>query len=305
MRERSGWHAPVHAIFAATAVVPSDAPGPIKSFKFEDQAGASIEVPPGTCATFGERFDACGELLLNADKVTPIVTAKFDDGSALCDNIRCQVIHCSPDPRLEILPTPKRAIYDPDRANSSVNLRVRLVNASRQEGDLRPCPFLLRGQDILSCKEDLELGELEDTKTTTFGLAHCSRTRRQSCQQRADCRPPACEACETDETCLVEQHCSSTVAQKCETDADCDSTGDQPACPACKQDEVCIRFLPLPGAQIFLLPGESIDLLNGPVKLRNEFSGTAKMTDTWTVNITIPEVSEQAVLKYRIRGRPR
>jgi hypothetical protein len=58
-------------------------------------------------------------------------------------------------------------------------------------------------------------------------------------------------------------------------------------------------------SEIGIPPGQSFDLLNETVLMRNVFPDVAKLTDKWTVNVFIPEISDDASVKYRIRGRPR
>ena len=137
-------------------------------------------------------------------------------------------------------------------------------------------------------------------KTTGFDLRHCSLTMDQPCDTDADCSEAVCGDCRPNEVCLTAPHCAKHVEVACGNDADCGahSTG----CPACTEDEDCVRVLEQ--REIFLRPGESADLFHQPVTLRNVTGTTAKIKDTWTANVLIPQFSVDNKLKYSIKGRP-
>src|SRR2546427_9064158 len=89
---------------------------------------------------------------LSAGRFILTLTLIFEDGSALCDNILVLVTTCSPTGRLDVIPTPKLAVYDPsDPSRSIVDLTVRLRNISQPKNGLPACNFLLRGANVLTC----------------------------------------------------------------------------------------------------------------------------------------------------------
>jgi hypothetical protein len=284
------------ASFAAKLSPPTLAPGPgpVVTYDIDNGGGGSASLAPG-CSIVG--FDACERIdYPSAGRFLASVIAKFDDGSALCDNLNVRVVKCSPAGQVEIIPRPKLATYDPARPGSTVDLTVRLHNKSQAQGGLPACPFGLRGENVLSCSESVKVGGVTDSRTTTFDLKHCSVTTDQPCENDARCEPG--------ETCLTRPHCSKTLKQLCGNDADCDPTGQPPRCMDCKPGETCIRVLELGvGGEVLLQPGQSIDLFHQTVTLRNDLPGTAKMVDTWTAT-TENAGSYDARFRYRIRGRP-
>jgi hypothetical protein len=246
---------------------------------------------PGPCSMFPA--DACGGQQ-SGGQGTMLLTATFEDDSALCDNIKVVIATCSPDGNLEVIPKPKRTTYDP--ANPSQNLvdvTVRLHNTSKPQGGLPACPFFLRG-NIATCSSTLKVADFTDTKSASFALPHCSTTTDTTCTRDADCA--------AGERCLDAPYCSSTVDRDCTRDADCTA----PACPNCQPEEICVRMLDFPsnGTEIVILPGKSFDVVTGKALLRNHFKTTAAMTDLWTVNVRIPSLTFTKSLKYKIRGRP-
>lgn len=307
----NGVSVPVNPIFAASASPPvpgpgsvtPPGPGPVTQYALTDMSGARVALP--TCR--GAPFDACGEVILKGDVGPITMAAKFDDGSALCDKLFVRVIHCSAKPRLEVLPQPRRAEYDPDSSNSNVNLVVRLRNLSQPVGDLRACTFLLQGADMLTCTAQLKVGQIKDTSNTRFGLSHCSRSTSLGCDSDGECRPPFCDGCDSDEVCLQDSHCSQTFQQPCSSDADCDPDAQPPTCPTCDRDETCLHILNVPsGSRVIVQPGESVDLINQPVQLKNEFTDPAIIRDAWIVRITIPpDLIAVGKYRYRIRARPK
>jgi hypothetical protein len=278
-------------------------PGGLDTFFFngENISGAESNACPLT------RFEACVELdIFSVGHAFPTVEARYNDGSALCDKIEVRTGPCNPNPKLEVITKPRLRTYDPDDPRrNTVELTVRLRNASRPEGNLPPCNFLLRGAGILSCSEELKVGGLTDSKTTTFDLAHCSVTTNRGCRLNAECDPQICPDCQPNEICLTESHCSTTFTQRCQSDADCKSTGNNPPCSKCDKEERCIRVLDVPSPEIFIRAGEFFDLLTETRTLRNELPDPARITDTWTANVFIPDVSAQDKIRYRIKGRPK
>jgi len=144
------------------------------------------------------------------------------------------------------------------------------------------------------------VGGVKDTASTSFDLPHCSETTDQTCSIDAEC---SCERCKPGEICRTQPHCSQTFTKQCGNDEDCRKTGQPPPCPECKENENCVRVLQV-GPQVFLRPGQSVDLLHESVTLRNVLASPAKITDTWTANVLIPNISASKKLKYSIRGRP-
>jgi hypothetical protein len=63
--------------------------------------------------------------------------------------------------------------------------------------------------------------------------------------------------------------------------------------------------LDVPSPEIFIRAGEFFDLLTETRTLRNELPDPARITDTWTANVFIPDVSAQDKIRYRIKGRPK
>jgi hypothetical protein len=279
-------------------------PDGIRTYFFGGQ-GSVQSAEATSCAPFPE-FDACVELDgLSAGRSFPAVEVRYVDGSSLCDNIEVHVGTCAANPKLQVIPKPKRSTYDPSTSSATVDLTIRLKNASHREGNLPPCNFLLRGANVLSCVESLNAGGVKDTQTTQFDLQHCSQTTSQPCASSADCSLTSCGACSPGETCLTQSHCSQTFSMPCTSNADCESTGDAPTCPDCKPDETCTRVLQLPAGASLLLPaGKSFDLFHQTVQMRNVLPDSAKIKDTWRATVFIPEVSAEKSLSYRVRGRP-
>jgi hypothetical protein len=144
---------------------------------------------------------------------------------------------------------------------------------------------------------------VNDVQTTQFDLRHCSRTTEQACDTDGDCSQAVCGDCVANETCLTKPHCAKNVQVQCGNDRDCAKKSAN--CPTCEQDENCVRVLEVNGGrEIFIPPGKSVDLFHQPVKLRNVTGTTAKIKDTWTANVLIPELSIDRSLQYKIRGRP-
>lgn len=291
----------VYAVVPLGATIspePSPAPGPVRSFFFDGDGITPGDVPPG--CSFGN-FDACAELDLFAPGTYfPTVEARYEDGSALCDKLKVRTGPCAADPKLEIIPKPQRDTYDP----GTIDLTVRLHNASKPEGNLPPCNFLLRGANVLTCTAQIKVGGIEQTDSTQFDLPHCSVTTSQSCTSDAECSTSVCGECQANEVCLSQSHCSVTLSQPCTSSIDCDPTGSSPTCPNCREDETCVRVLALGASEVTIAPGESVDLLDETVQLRNALPDTAKIRDKWTATVFIPDVSDSETLRYKIRGRP-
>ena len=295
-------------------------PNPVQVFAnptFAYDAVAPVPLPPGTMtADFAgggaasgiacpSRFDDCFQIIFpSAGRFIVVLTLFFEDGSALCDNITVNVAACSGAGKIDIIPRPKKTLYDPAKPKQSdVDLTVRLTNTSKPKGGLPACPFLMRGANILNCSSSLKLGTVNDTETTQFDLRHCSRTTDQPCDTDAECSQAVCGNCVANETCLTKPHCSKNVQVPCLNDLDCAKKSAN--CPTCEQDEDCVRVLEVNGGrEIFLTPGKSIDLFHQPVSLRNVTGTTAKIKDTWTANVLIPELSIDRSLQYKIRGHP-
>jgi len=293
----------VEPFFGATLDLPPGLPA-VSSFTFDNGGGASKTV--GTCAVPAPArpYDACTDDLTytSAGPFVAAVTATLADGSALCDKISLTVTECSSDPRLVALVTPKRPLYDPGAAGgSAVNLRLVLRNESRPKGGLPPCTFLLKGGNVLSCTEDLDVGGTKMSHTTTFDLKHCSVSTDVACSTNLDCSPGACPTCVAGEICLASSHCSENVVRPCEHDSDCSKA----QCPSCGPDETCVRVLEFlaPGGEAIVPVGASLEVLNETVTLRNKFADVARFKDTWTVTTT-GQGSAKATVRYGVRGRP-
>ena len=293
-----GRHDPIpifaNPLFAFRITSPNPGPPGSMTMKIGGGTLAAPTVCPG--------FDGCGEVdFPSAGRFILTLTLIFEDGSALCDNISVLVTTCNPNARLDVIPKPKLGAYDPTDPNRSiVDLTVRLRNVSQPKGGLPACNFLLRGAGVLGCAADIRVGGVKDTASTSFDLPHCSETTDQSCSIDAEC---SCERCKPGEICLTQPHCSQTFTKQCGNDEDCRNTGQPQPCPECKEDESCVRVLQV-GPEVFLRPGQSVDLLHESVTLRNVLASPAKITDTWTANVLIPNVSASKKLRYSIRGRP-
>jgi hypothetical protein len=241
-------------IFAFDATAPNPLPPGTMTADF---SGGGTANPVG-CPS---RFDDCAQIIFPAPgRFIVVLTLFFEDNSALCDNITVRVAECSGDGRLDIIPRPKRSVYDPANPNqANVDLTVRLTNTSKPKGGLPACGFLLRGADVLSCSSELKLGSVTDVKGTQFDLRHCSQTTSQPCDTDAECRPPVCAECQPGEVCLRQPHCSKTFDVPCRNDLDC--AKQSVTCPNCAENEMCIRVLEVGnGSDISLGPGQSIDL---------------------------------------------
>jgi hypothetical protein len=287
-------------IFAWTVTPPSPAPAGSQTAQFT--GGTAVN---GACSLAG--FAGCTEVDFPAAGPFLVqLTLQYPDGSALCDKLDIRVAACVPDARLDVIPKPKRSTYDPaNPAQNPVEVTVRLRNASKPSHGLPGCPFLLRGANILACSGSLKVGNLTESASTSFDLQHCSLTKTQGCQTNADCRQSNCDTCQPSEVCLTQPHCSTTFTHPCGNNADCEGPGPTAACPNCQPNETCVHILAIGnGTEVFLEPGQSIDLLNQPFTLRNTLPDTAKITDTWTAAILIPPDSASRTLKYKIRGRP-
>lgn len=284
--------------FAFRESPPNPAPQGLTTFQFTPGSFVGEQACSG--------FDGCGEVDFSAPgRVLEMLAVTYSDGSALCDNLNVRVATCAAKAGLEVIPRPKRSLYDPAGSSSMVDLTVRLKNRSVPEGGLPACNFLLRGAGVLSCSSDINVGGVKDTQSTTFDLQHCSQTIDQPCLSDADCGA-LCGNCAPNETCLTKPHCATHFNRECGNDSDCDPKRlPSPNCPECNPNEACVRVIKVgPGADVFITPGGSVDLLHQPVTLRNVLSNTAKITDTWTGSVLIPGVSASAKVKYKIRGRP-
>jgi hypothetical protein len=282
----------IQPFFSAT-VNPEGPLPPVKGIEFDNGSAASTTVPPDGCVGLrGVPYDACTSDLLytRAGRFTAVVREKFEDGSALCDNLTVRVGTCEAAPRVEILTTPRRKLYTD---GETVRLRVRLHNRSPRAGG---CNFLLTGGSVLTCESTVEIGGTEDTRTTVFDLQRCSVTSQQSCTTDAECRPPICPDCDLGETCLTQSHCSTTLTRPCTHDSECEP----PLCPDCVDDETCVRVLAIP--QIVVPVGQSIDLVDSNVQVGNAFTDSVKLRDKWTAT-TFNAGADDATFSYRIRRR--
>jgi hypothetical protein len=144
------------------------------------------------------------------------------------------------------------------------------------------------------------VGGLEDEHTGDVEFQRCSTTDGQPCDRDSDCGCTAdncpCPACAPNETCLNYSHCSETVLQKCDGDTDCVPS----VCPECRDDEHCVDVLPISRAVVPV--GQSIDLLDTEVNLKNVLPDTAHIKEEWTGH-TENAGDASDTIKYRIRGR--
>ena len=244
-------------------------------------------------------FTACtdpGQLLYTSGgKHLASATAVLEDGSALCDKLAVNVRVTTIVPKLEVSLVPKRSIYIPGNpVSGSVNLRVRLRNASPQRGG----NILLTG-NVLTCESEVRIGPSTLSQKTQIDLQHCSSTVHQACASDADCTSPLCQECKGGEVCLTSSYCSTPTSTPigCTRDADCQP----PRCRACSPADACIRVLPL--KQIFLGVGDAVDLVESTIGVANTLPGPARVKDTWTVH-TFNAGDDSAAVKYTIAPRP-
>ncbi len=270
----------------------------LDTIEFQNGAGdTTAPTPPQPCTFSGEDYEACANSLLyrQAGRAIAVATAKFDDGSALCDNVAVRVLSANIIPKLDVSVSPRRASYVPGDARRGVaDLRVRLVNASPRAGG---GSILLAGNGVLTCAAEVKVGGATATSTTVFDLQHCSETTTQPCTSDTHCRPPRCPGCGANEFCLLSSHCSDTLTQPCGSDVDCEA----PRCTGCQDDESCVQVLEVP--QIVIPVGRSVDLVTKTAFLANTLATPARVTETWTVS-TFNAGSDSAALRYRIVGRP-
>jgi hypothetical protein len=288
-------------IFGAATAAQIPLP-PLDAFEFDNGAG-TLAGGDGACRVDGTAFESCaggrGELdYPSPGRFRARVEERFEDGSALCDDLQVQVLACSGDGKVDVLRSPRLGTYVPgDGRKGTVGVRVRFRNTSQRRGGLPPCTFLLGGANVLTCVEELDIGGTTDTKTTRFDLPHCSRTDTIGCTADEQCQPPICSECQAGESCLTQSYCSKSVGRACSHDADCAV----PACPTCDEQESCIHVLALPAPAVLLRPGEAVDLVSSTVPLQNLLPDTARMSDTWTVTTENGFVGETTD-RYRIRG---
>jgi hypothetical protein len=279
---------------AATASVPTTMPTGepfpvLETFEFDSGGGGGGRVPPpcdpatGGCIQF--EYPAPGRYVAT-------LTAKLVDESALCDRLVYRVAACEGAPVLELIKSPNRQTY---KSGQSVRLRARLHNRSPQENG---CDFVLTGK-VLTCSAELKVGGIEETHTGDVEFQRCSSTDTQPCDNDSDCECTAancpCEDCVPNEFCITYSHCSTTLTRQCASDADCHP----PVCPECFQDEHCVDVIPV--ARAFLRVGQSMDILDTTVGLKNSLPDTAQIKETWTVT-TDNAGSDDAKLNYKIRG---
>jgi len=151
-----------------------------------------------------------------------------------------------------------------------------------------------------------DLGETEAkvsgttlTRDTQIDLQHCSATVSQACTNNSDCEAASCPTCQPKEFCLTSDHCSGSqsLVIGCTSDRDCQA----PRCKICEPNETCVKVLP--ASQIFLAPGDSVDLIETNVSLINVLTTPAKVKETWTVHsFNAGDASDG--LRYRIQPRP-
>jgi hypothetical protein len=269
-----------------SAVADSSGLPALEAFQFDSGAGEEIRIPPPCVGV-------CGQLKYPAaDRYVATLTARLNDGSALCDRLVYRVATCEGTPKLEVITKPKRETY---QDGQTVHLQVRLHNNSPRENG---CAFLLQG-DVLSCSAQLKVGGIEETHSGEFSYQSCSTTSGQACEVNSDCGCTTnncpCPDCAPNEFCLDYDHCSETVQRHCVTDEDCES----PACPECRENETCVDVIPKP--REFLGVGQSIDLVDKDVVVKNVLPDTARIKETWTAR-TENAGGDTDDLNYRIRG---
>lgn len=279
---------PFNPVVAATVDFEGHDLPALDTLQFDSGAGDSLRAPPN-CE------NGCGEFkYASAGRFVPTLTARLADESALCDRLRCRSARCESVPKLEIITTPRRQTY---RSGQSVRLRVRLHNRSPRENG---CDFSLAGK-VLSCTADLKAGGIVDTHNGDLSYQRCSATATQPCETNADCECTEtncpCQDCVPDEFCITYSHCSQTITKQCASDGECHP----PVCPECREDEHCVDVIPK--ARDRLNVGQSIDLLDTTISLKNSLPDVAAIKETWTATTEDGHAGgDSADLKYRIRG---
>jgi hypothetical protein len=282
----------INPFFGAVVSAPGIVLPPGGAFEFDTGEGASatlsgcFDTPPRGDI---HPYSACtGRLLYqHAGKFIASVKEKFDDGSALCDNLTVHVLSATIVPKLAVTTTP-RGNYT---AGQTVHLTVTMFNDSPVNGG---SGILLIGGNVLTCTSDLVVAGTHDSRMTTFDLQHCSETAGQGCTQDSECRPPFCPECGDTEVCLLASHCSQTLDSACMADGDCEA----PTCPKCQDGETCTQVLATPAIGVEI--GQAVNLVDKDVVVTNLFPSPARIVDAWTVN-TFNAGSADASLHYKIK----
>jgi hypothetical protein len=264
----------------------ADLPSPPEQYVFENGEGDREATDMCPFPNAPEGSQACTRLQYeSAGRFVATLSVNLEDGAAICDKVRTKIGTCIGRPKLKVIRKPS-----PDRYKSGdvADVTVRMINASPKENG---CRFIFTA-DILSCMADFKLGTLEESRSTNFQLPNCKEDGL------------VCEndfQCGANGPCLTESHCSETTTQLCTADNDCSLS----LCPTCQPDERCDRILDVGLDLLFrgLNPGESVDLLQETVELKNILKGTAKIRETWTGN-TFNAGSASDSIRYRIKGVP-
>jgi len=267
---------------------------------FTLDSGGGGTVPLSSPCLLDTTFTACESgrvLYTSAGKRVGTAMANFKDGSVFCDKLTVNVLTAPLKPTLDVSISPKRRQYVPgDPTSGSVNLRVRLRNASPPG----PLNNILVLGNAATCDSEVRVGASTISKTTQIDLQHCSATVHQGCDTDADCTPGPCRDCQPNEVCITSSYCSTFPGGSsigCTSDRDCQP----PRCMFCGPNDTCIHVLPL--SSIFLAPGDTVDLVNSTIGVANTLSTPARVTDTWTGH-TFNAGDASDVVKYRIAPRP-
>jgi hypothetical protein len=260
-------------------------PSPPEQYVFAN--GEGDEEATDTCAFPGAvpGSQACTRLQYDSSgRFVASVSVNLEDGGAVCDNVRTRIGTCIARPKLKVIRKPNRDRYT---SGDLVDLTVRLINNSPKQNG---CRFGFTA-NILQCAAEFKLGTLEENRSTNFQLPNCKESGLV-CDDDLQCG--------ADGPCLTESHCSITTTQPCTGDNECALN----RCPTCQPNERCERVLDV-NLDLFngLNPGDSVDLLQETVELKNIIKGKAKIKETWTGN-TFNAGSASDSISYRIKGVP-
>jgi hypothetical protein len=293
----------INPAFGATVDLQSQAQGQtlptVKQYNFDSGSGGTVvDTPP--CQDFpaagGLAACAVSPLYTSGGKHLASLQADMNDGSALCDKLTVNVRVAPLSVELDVSTSPSTAsaFIPGDPTRGSPLLRVRAKNTSPTD-----IGGILFTGNLLRCETQAKVSGTTLTRDTEIDLQHCSATVSQACTNNSDCEAASCPTCQPKEFCLTSDHCSGSqsLVIGCTSDRDCQA----PRCKICEANETCVKVLP--ASQIFLAPGDSVDLIETNVSLINVLTTPAKVRETWTVHsFNAGDASDG--LRYRIQPRP-
>jgi hypothetical protein len=159
---------------------------------------------------------------------TALLTAKFEDDSALCDNISVVIAQCNPDGCARGRAEAQGAVRT-IRANPSQSLVDRGRRPAQHEQARKRVAGLVRsswgGQNIAGCSSTLKVGDFEETKTSSFSLPHCIEVDRRELPVERGMRASGMrDLLRPTSAGLLGPYCSTTVGRDCMTDAELRAT---------------------------------------------------------------------------------